>query len=97
MQKNFKYLDNQIHSGIKEIVLDSDIILGENESSDSPYIIKLDVNGLVIDGNGYSIDGKNKTCMFICTGENIIIKNITIKNFKFENPLMENTFKKKTC
>jgi hypothetical protein len=25
--KNFKYLDDLIHSGVKEIVLDSDIIL----------------------------------------------------------------------
>lgn len=88
--QNFKYLDNLIHSGIKEIVLDSDIVLDDNESSDSPYIIKLDVSGMIIDGNGYIIDGKNKTCMFICTGDNITIKNITIKNIKFENPLMKN-------
>ena len=87
--KNFKYLDQLIHSGEKEIVLDSDIILDKNESSNTPYIIKLDVNNLVIDGNGYAIDGKNKTCMFLCTGENITIKNITIKNIKFENPLMK--------
>lgn len=89
MSKNFKYLDNIIHSGIKELVLDSDIVLGDNEISDRPYVIKLDVNGLVIDGNGHSIDGQDKTCMFICTAENITIKNITIKNFKFENPLMK--------
>lgn len=89
MQKNFKYLDNLIHSGVKEVVLDSDIILGDDESSDSPYVINIDVNGLIIDGNGYVIDGANKTCMFICTGENITIKNITIKNIKFANPLMK--------
>ena len=89
MQKNFKYLDNLIHSGVKEVVLDSDIILGSDESSDSPYVIKLDVNGLVLDGNGYAIDGNNNSCMLLCTGENIAIKNIIIKNIKFQNPLMK--------
>ena len=29
--KNFKYLDKLIHSGVKEIVLDSDIVLGRRE------------------------------------------------------------------
>ena len=89
MSKNFKYLNNLIHSGVKEIVLDSDIVLDDNDYSDNPYAIKLDVNGLVIDGNGYAINGNEKTCMILCTGENITIKNITIKNIKFENPLMK--------
>ena len=62
--QNFKYLNDLIHSGIKEIVLDSDIILDNNESSDSIYAVKLDVNGLVLDGNGYAIDGNNNSCMY---------------------------------
>ena len=31
MSKNFKYLDDLIHSGVKEIVLDSNIVLGLSE------------------------------------------------------------------
>jgi hypothetical protein len=31
--KNFKYLDKLIHSGVKEIVLDWDIVLSEAEQS----------------------------------------------------------------
>ena len=32
--RNFKYLDDLIHSGIGEIVLDSDIILNSDEESE---------------------------------------------------------------
>ncbi len=47
--KNFKYLDNLIHSGIKEIVLDTDIVLGVNEKSGYKDGIKLDLDDLAID------------------------------------------------
>ena len=42
--------------------------------------IKLDVDDLVIDGNGHTIDAQEKTRIFYCTGKNITIKNITLKN-----------------
>lgn len=88
MSKNFKDLNDLIHSGVKEIVLDSDIILENGESSNDEYSLKLDVDGLIIDGNGYAIDGRDKTHWILCTGENIIIKNITIKNIKLHHPLI---------
>ena len=47
--KNFKYLDNLIHSEIKEIVLDTDIVLGDNEKSGYKDGIKLDLDYLAID------------------------------------------------
>ena len=47
--KNFKYLDNLIHSEIKEIVLDTDIVLGDNEKSGYKDGIKLDLDDLAID------------------------------------------------
>ena len=80
--KNFKYLDDLIHSGAKEIVLDSDIVLDDGEESKDLYFygIKLDVDGLIIDGNGYTIDAKEEVRIFTCTGKDIIIKNITLKN-----------------
>ena len=46
--KNFKCLDNLIHSGVKEIVLDSDIVLGSDEESQYLNGIKLDVDDLVV-------------------------------------------------
>lgn len=61
MSKNFKDLDDLVHSGVKEIVLDSDIILEKGESSNDEYSLKFDVDGLIIDGNGYTIDGRDKT------------------------------------
>ena len=77
--RNFRYLDELIHSGVKEIVLDSDIILSEEESKCENGII-INVDGLVIDGKGHTIDVRGKTRIFYCTGKNITIKNITLKN-----------------
>ena len=78
--RNFRYLDNLIHTGVKEIVLDSDIILDGEEEFEYPGGINLDVDGLVIDGNGHSIDAKGRTIIFYCTGKKITIKNIILKN-----------------
>ena len=78
--ENFKYLDNLIHSGVKEIVLDSDIVLGSDEESQYLNGIKLDVDDLAIDGNGHAIDALGLTRIFYCTGKNITIKNIILKN-----------------
>ena len=80
MSKNFKYLDDLIHSGLKEIVLDSDIIADDNECYNPKTRIKLDVDDLVIDGNGHTVDAREKTLMFKCFGKNITIKNLILKN-----------------
>ena len=78
--KKFKYLDKLIHSGVKEIILDSDIVLGGREEKKYLEGIKLDLDDLIIDGNGHTIDAQGKTRIFHCTGKNIIIKNIILKN-----------------
>ena len=78
--RNFKYLDDLIHGGSKETVLDSDIILSDGEESEYSEGIELDVDDLVIDGNGHAIDARGKTRIFQCTGKNITIKNIILKN-----------------
>ncbi len=78
--KNFKCLDNLIHSGVKEIVLDSDIVLGDDEKYKYLNGIKLDVNDLAIDGNGHVIDARGLTRIFYCTGKNVTIKNMILKN-----------------
>ena len=85
MCKDFKYLDGLIHSE-GEIVLESDIVLGEDEKLDYTDGIELDVDDLIIDGNGHTIYARGKTRIFKCTGENVTLKNITLKNgFSFEN------------
>ena len=78
--KNFRYLDDLIHSGANEIVLDSDIVLGDGEESEYEDGIKLDVDDLAIDGNGHSIKAQGKARIFCCTGKNITVKNIVLKN-----------------
>ena len=84
--KNFRYLDNLIHSGVKEVVLDSDIVLGSDEKSQYLNGIKLDVDDLAIEGNGHAIDAQGITRIFYCTGKNVTIRNIILKNgFTKEN------------
>ncbi|WP_407422245.1 pectate lyase-like adhesive domain-containing protein [Methanobrevibacter sp.] len=77
---NFRYLDNLIHSGVKEIILDSDISLEDNEKTEYLDGIELDVDDLIIDGNGHRIDARIKTRIFHCSGNNVTIKNITLTN-----------------
>ena len=78
--RNFKYLDDLIHNGVKEIVLDSNIVLEGREEKKYLEGIKLDVDDLIIDGNGYTIDAQGKTRIFYSMGKNITIKNIKLKN-----------------
>lgn len=78
--RNFKYLDNLIHSESKEIVLDSDIVLGYGEEFEYGEGIKLIADDLIIDGNGHSIDACGRVRIFYCAGRNVTIKNITLKN-----------------
>lgn len=77
--KYFKHLDDLIHSGAKEISLDSDIILDESEELDYAEGISLDVDGLVIDGNGHCVDACGKALIFYSTS-NVTIKNMVLKN-----------------
>lgn len=78
-KRNFQYLDNLIHSGIKEIVLDSDIVLENNEISSYREGIQLDVDGITIDGNGHTIDAQGFTRIFRVNCKNIVLKNLTFK------------------
>lgn len=79
--RNFKYLEDLIASGRRQIVLDFDILLTDEEKGQ--YIrkgIPLTVDGLTIDGNGHTIDGSEKTQFFDCMARNVTIKNVTLKN-----------------
>ncbi len=73
---NFRYLDNLIHSGNNEVMLDRDIAFDD----DVPDYVRLDVDGIVIDGNGHSIDAKGKTPIFFCSANRITLKNLVLKN-----------------
>lgn len=76
--RNFKYLDDLIHSGEKEIVLDSNIILEDGEELLYRDGIQLDVEGITIDGNGHTICAKCKTRIFLISADNVTIKNTTL-------------------
>lgn len=83
-KNNFTYLNNLIHNGQNEIVLDDNIIMETSfkhkEHQKFPIGILLDIDDLIIDGNGHTIDAKSKKPIFNCSGKNIILKNITFKN-----------------
>ena len=78
--KNFRYLDYLIRSGVKEIILDSNIYLNDDEFKEYEGGITIDENDLVIDGNGFSIDARNKARIFTINGHNVVLKNIAFKN-----------------
>lgn len=78
--KNFKYLSNLIHSGLKEITLDSDIIISRREEKKYNQGIFIEADDLIIDGNGHTIDAGGLTRIFRVFGRNITIKNMTLKN-----------------
>ena len=78
---DFTYLDEKIHDGKnEEIKLENDILFESYEIDFYEGGIELDIDNLVIDGNGSTIDGDGKTRIFIVTGKNITLKNITFKN-----------------
>ena len=77
--KDFRYLDELIHSGKRHITLDSDIFLTDEDEWDYMDGIELDLDGLVIDGMGHSIDPDGLN-VFLNKGRNVTIKNIEFKN-----------------
>lgn len=77
--KNFKYLDLLVHSGKKEIFLDSDIVLDVDEESIYLDGIRLNVDDLIINGNGHVINARGKTRIFTIFGNNIVFKDLYFK------------------
>ena len=62
-----------IHCGAKHIVINKDFILRET--------LTIDVDGLLIDGKGITIEARNMDSpMFVIESNNITLKNITFKN-----------------
>ena len=78
--RDFKYLDELIHSGAKEIVLDSNVILDDGEDDEYLEGIRLDVDDVTINGDGHTIDARGKARMFECTGRNVTLFNLNLKN-----------------
>lgn len=78
---DFTYLDELIHkNNQKEISLSHNITFEKYESDFYEGGIDLDIDNLVIDGGGNTIDGKNLSRIFVITGKNITLKNIIFKN-----------------
>lgn len=77
--KNFTYLQDLINSGEKEINLDSDIILDDDEKYKFISGIKADTINLIVNGNGHTIDARGKTRIFDIDGR-VTFRNVTFKN-----------------
>lgn len=78
--RSFKELDDLIHGGEKKIILDSDIILSDDDELKYGDGIKIDIDNLIIEGNGHIIDAKRKIRIFYVTGQNVTLKNCIFKN-----------------
>ena len=78
--KSFTYLDELIHSGAEEVILDFDIVLGDGEESKYPGGISINADNLIIDGNGHKIDACGKTSIFSIDHGDITVRNISLVN-----------------
>ena len=94
-ESDFECLDEKIHidydyedewikitfdGKIREIELKSDFALASYEYEFYEGGIELDIDDVVIDGMGNTIDAKGKSRIFLITGKNVTIKNMTFKN-----------------
>ena len=78
---NFKELDRLIHSNQKRIALTSDVVLEDGEELIYKNGIDIDLNGLILDGNGHTIDARDKVRIFnIRANLQVIITNLVFKN-----------------
>lgn len=89
---DFGYLDKKIHETTdEEIILKENICLEKYEKDFYEGGIELDIDNLVIDGNGHTIDACGYSRIFIITGENITLKNIIFENGhshnNYDNPI----------
>ena len=76
-RNNFNFLNNLIADG--EISLTDDVVFEENERHFKNGII-IENKNLLIEGNDYSIDGKNDARIFVISNSNVKFKNIVFKN-----------------
>ncbi len=74
---NFKEFEELINGEAKEISINEDIILDDNEVYKKG--IEINRKGLVINGNGHAIDAKNRGKAFNIQADNVTLKNITFK------------------
>ena len=72
--KPFRYLNDLIESGKKEIILDYDICFDDEEK------IRIDEDDVKIDGAGHRIDGMGKSNILEITGNNVHLSNINFRN-----------------
>lgn len=78
---NFKELDKLIHSRKNRITLTSDVVLEDGEELIYKNGIEIDVDGLIIDGKGHTIDARDKARIFNVRAKlQIIIVNVVFKN-----------------
>lgn len=80
--KNFKYVEDLINQS-SNITLDANINFKWSDKRKYGLDgIKITADDIIIDGNGFTIDGDEKTSIFTITGKNITLKNINFKNAK---------------
>lgn len=79
---DFSSLDELIHNddNNRDIHLERSFAFGNYEVDYYEGGIELDIDDLTIDGHGYTINGNDKSRIFLISGNNITLKNI---NFKF--------------
>lgn len=77
--KNFRFLDELIHSGEHEIFLDSDIVLEDGEELKYSEGINVDVDFITLKGNAHTIDARGMARIFKVFASGIRFNNIHFK------------------
>lgn len=86
--KPLKNLQNLIDESQKEIALDFDIELSDDDAE-----ICINVDDMVIDGNGHTIDALAKNSILTINSKNVTLKNINFKNSNSKDACLKITGK----
>ena len=70
--------------------INKDYYYDELDLVSAKYGIIINVDNVLINGNGHVIDGKNKSVLFSVYGKNVKIFNLTCINSYFDNPKVTN-------
>ncbi|MDD5944437.1 MAG: hypothetical protein PUD43_01785, partial [Clostridia bacterium] len=75
-------LNTDINDGVLTLELSADL----NRDIDDIFLDNEEINTVIIDGNGYCVDGGDETALTVYGCGNVILKDITIKTSSDESP-----------
>lgn len=83
---DFSQLSSEINKSheSKQVYLTKDYAFNSNGDTDYTKGIPIDIDGLIIDGQGHTINANHKTRIFNIQSNNVVLKNMNIINGKIQ-------------